>query len=50
MQNHAYMPEGMLHNTFSNESLPKGGTKEGEISPHMAPRTDTYVHAINKTM
>ena len=44
MQNHQYMTEGILHDTIPPESLQKVDTKDGEIQPHTAVRTDTYVN------
>ena len=49
LQNHAYIQEGMLHDTLSPGWLQNFVKKEGEMPSHVAPQTDTYVGDTNKT-
>ena len=49
MQNYTCMPQGMLHDTLSQEFLQNIIVKEREIPPHIAPRTNAYIDDTNKT-
>ena len=49
MQNHTYMWEEMKCNMLFLEFLEKIDMKEGEILPHIAVSTDTYVDDTGNT-
>ena len=50
MQNHTYIPDGMLHNALYPEVLPKTTPKEVVTPTHLVVCPDTYNYDTCKTM
>ena len=42
------LPQGIIHDTLTLEPLLKVSIKEREITPYIAPRTDTHVDDTGK--
>ena len=50
MQNQTYIPDRLLNNALSSETLQNALLNEGYMLPHLAKQSDIYITDTNKTI
>ena len=48
MQNYTFIPDGILHDTLSLETVQNASTNEGDLLPHLAVWSDAYINETNR--